>query len=75
MKNGWQNLSVENEYQYIERMINMQRNINFRPIAVLPCVDKVWKVLLGQQVSDTTLIRLTETWKTELDREKVVGVL
>ena len=53
----------------------MQRDINFRPITVLPCVDKVWEVLLGQQVSDTTLIRLTETWKTELDREKVVGVL
>ena len=64
-----------------------QRDIYYRPITVLPCVDKVYEVLLGQQVSnfiddrlsdaiiayraknscETTLIRLTETWRAELD--------
>ena len=74
---------------------NKQRDINYRPITVLPCVDKVYEVLLGQQVSrfmddrlsdaitayraqnscETTLIRLTETWRSELDSKKIVGVL
>jgi len=67
-----------------------------RSITVLPCVDKVYEVLLlGQQVSrfmddrlsdaitaysaknscETTLIRLTKTWRADLDSKKVVGVL
>lgn len=72
-----------------------QREINYRPITVLQCVDKVYEVLLWQQVSrfmddrlsdaitaygakiscETTLIRLTATWRVELDSKKVVGVL
>ena len=39
-----------NRYQYIKKD-DKQRGINYRPITVLPCVDKVYKVLLGQQVS------------------------
>ena len=62
---------------------------------MLPCVNKVYEVLLGQQVSkfmddrlsdaitayraknscETTLIRLTETWRAELDSKKIVGIL
>ena len=62
---------------------------------MLPCVDNVYEVLLGQQVSrfmddrlsdaitayraknscETTLIRLTATWRVELDSKKVVGLL
>ena len=58
-------------------------------------MNKVYEVLLGQQVSkfmddrlsdaitpyraknscETTLIRLTETWRAELDSKKIVGIL
>ena len=68
---------------------------NYRPITVLPCVDKVYEKLLGRQISEfmdprlneaitayrprngceTTLLRLVENWKTELDRKNFVGVL
>ena len=68
---------------------------NYRPITVLPCVNKVYEVLLGQQVRkfmddrlsdaitayraknscETTLIRLTETWRAELESKKIVGIL
>ena len=71
-----------------------QRDINYRPIMVLPCLNKVYEVLLGQQVSkfmddrlsdaitayhaknscETTLIRLTETWRAELDSKKIVRI-
>ena len=76
-------------------MDSKQRDINYRPITVLPCVNKVYEVLLGQQVSkfiadrlsdaitayraknscETTLIRLTETWRAELDSKKIAGIL
>ena len=76
-------------------MDSKQRDINYRPITVLPCVNKVYEVLLGQQVSkfiddrlsdaitayraknscETTLIRLTETWRAELDSKKIVCIL
>lgn len=63
-------------------------------MTVLPCVNKVYEVLLGQQVSkfmdrlsdaitayrakkscETKLIRMTETWRAELDSKKIVGIL
>ena len=68
---------------------------NYRPITVLPCVDKVYEKLLGQQIvefmdirfneavtayrpqnsCETTLLRLIENWKEELDRKNYVEVL
>ena len=62
---------------------------------MLPCVNKVYEVLLGKQVSkfmddrlsdditayraknscETTLIRMTETWRAELESKKIVGML
>lgn len=69
-------------------MLNRNK-LNFQ-MTVLPCVNKVYEVLLGQQVSkfmdrlsdaitvyhannscETTLIRMTETWRAELDSKKI----
>jgi len=83
------------EWIPVQKKNDKQMDINYRPITVLPCVDNVHEVLLGQQVSrfmddrlsdaitayraknsgETTLIRLTETWRADLDSKKVVGVL
>ena len=37
-----------------------QRDINYKPITVLPYVDKVYEVLLGQQVSRFMNDRLSD---------------
>ena len=79
----------------VHKKDDKQRDIKYRPITVLPCVNKVYEVLLGQQVSkfmddrlsdaittyraknscENTLIRLTETWRAELESNKIVGIL
>ena len=96
IRNGeWIAKLKRGEWIPVHKQDDKQRDINYRPITVLPCVNKVYEVLLGQQVSkfmddrlsdaitayraknscETTLIRLTETWRAELDSKKIVGIL
>ena len=96
IRNGeWIAKLKRGEWIPVHKKDDKQRDTNYRPITVLPCVNKVYEVLLGQQVSkfmddrlsdaitayraknscETTLIRLTETWRAELDSKKIVGML
>ena len=74
---------------------NREEVKNYRPITVLPTLDKLFEKLLGKQFTEymdpklsnsltayrknngceTTLLRLVEKWKLDLDSRKVVGVL
>ncbi|PFX28601.1 RNA-directed DNA polymerase from mobile element jockey [Stylophora pistillata] len=89
IRNGeWIAKFKRGEWIAVYKKDDKQRDINYRPITVLPCVNKVYEVLLAQQVSkfmddrlsdaitayrakkscETTLIRMTETWRAELDK-------
>ena len=92
---NWITQLKRGEWIPVYKKDDRQQEVNYRPITVLPCVDKVYEALLGQQVSkfmderlsdaitayrvknscETTLIRLIENWKVELDSRRVVGVL
>ena len=68
---------------------------NYRPVTVLPAVDKIYEKLLSKQITEymdpklshclwayrknngceSTILRLVENWKKDLDGKKVVGVL
>ena len=96
IRNGeWIAKLKRGEWTPVHKKDDKQRDPNYRPITVLPCVNKVYEVLLGQQVSkfmddrlsdaittyraknscENTLIRLTETWRAELESKKIVGIL
>ena len=68
---------------------------NYRPVTVLPAVDKIYEKLLSKQITEymkpklshslsayrknngceSTILRLVENWKKDLNGKKVVGVL
>ena len=96
IRNGlWVTQWKRGEWVPVFKKDDRQIDKNYRPITVLPCVDKVYEKLLGRQISEfmdprlneaitayrprngckTTLLRLVENWKTELDRKNFVGVL
>ena len=96
IRNGkWIAKFKRGEWIPVYKKDDKQRDIDYRPITMLPCVNKVYEVLLGQQVSkfmddrlsdaitayraknswETTLIRMTETWRAELDSKKIFGML
>ena len=41
------------EWIPVHKEDDKQRDINYRPITVLACMDKVYEVLLGQQVESS----------------------
>ena len=96
IRNGeWIAKLKRGEWIPVHKKDDKQRDTNYRPITVLSCINKVYEILLGQQVSkfmddrlsdaitayrtknscETTLIRLTETWRAELDSKRIVGIL